>query len=173
MAFNFTLPLRIAQGVFTIIVLGLTAYGKFSKNLHDPRLSHPSLPSICTTPEPGPQPIVWNSSPLPSPTTPPLTQRKIVCDWWTTHWYANSPEEINYLIFVVVWTLLALAYLVVAPARFPAAAHKFAMLAVEALTMLFWFAGFIALAVWLNGRVCFGSVCASAKAATVFAAFEW
>lgn len=64
-------------------------------------------------------------------------------------------------------------YLVVAPARFPAAAHKFAILGVEALTMLFWFAGFIALAVWLDDRVCFGSVCASAKAATVFAAFEW
>ncbi|KKY25428.1 hypothetical protein UCDDS831_g02103 [Diplodia seriata] len=122
MAFNFTLPLRIVQAVFTIVVLGLTAY---------------------------------------------------VCDWWTSHWHANSPTEINYLIFVAVWTILALAYLVVAPARFPAAAHKFAMLGVEALTMLFWFAGFIALAVWLDDRVCFGSVCASAKAATVFAAFEW
>ncbi|EOD49496.1 hypothetical protein GTA08_BOTSDO00131 [Neofusicoccum parvum] len=122
MAFNFTLPMRIAQAVFTIVVLGLTAY---------------------------------------------------VCDWWTSHWHANSPAEINFLIFTSVWTILALVYLVVAPARFPVAAHKFGILAAEALTMLFWFAGFIALAVWLDDRVCFGSVCASAKAATVFAAFEW
>lgn len=122
MAFNFTLPMRIAQAVFTIVVLGLTAY---------------------------------------------------VCDWWTSHWHANSPAEINFLIFTSVWTILALVYLVVAPARFPAAAHKFGILAAEALTMLFWFAGFIALAVWLDDRVCFGSVCASAKAATVFSAFEW
>ena len=27
MAFNFTLPLRIVQAVFAIVVLGLTAYG--------------------------------------------------------------------------------------------------------------------------------------------------
>jgi len=60
-----------------------------------------------------------------------------------------------------------------APMRFPRFAHRFAILAVEALTMLFWFAGFIALAVFLAGRVCYGSVCGSAKAATVFAAFEW
>ncbi|KAK4580465.1 hypothetical protein LTR86_000668 [Recurvomyces mirabilis] len=39
--------------------------------------------------------------------------------------------------------------------------------------MLFWFAGFIALAVFLSDRVCFGHVCAAAKAACVFAAFEW
>ncbi|KAF9633928.1 hypothetical protein BFW01_g4823 [Lasiodiplodia theobromae] len=122
MAFNFTLPLRIVQAVFTVIVLGLTAY---------------------------------------------------VCDWWTSHWMAASPAEVNYLIFVSVWTILALAYLIVAPARFPAAAHKFAILGVEALTMLFWFAGFIALAVWLTDRWCFGNVCASARAATVIGAFEW
>lgn len=97
----------------------------------------------------------------------------LVCNWWTSHWLAASPAEVNYLIFVSVWTILALAYLIVAPARFPAAAHKFLILIVEALTMIFWFAGFIALAVWLTNRVCFGSVCASARAATVFSAFEW
>jgi hypothetical protein len=29
MAFNFMLPLRIAQALFAIIALGLSAYGKF------------------------------------------------------------------------------------------------------------------------------------------------
>lgn len=79
----------------------------------------------------------------------------------------------NYLIFCSVWTILALLYLVVAPLRFPLTAHKFGVLAAEALTTIFWFAGFIAIAVFLSDRVCFGHVCSVAKAATVFAAFEW
>lgn len=86
-----------------------------------------------------------------------------------------SPGQINFLIFDSVWTFLALAYLIVVPWRFSdtVAHHKFAILAVETLTMIFWFAGFIALAVFLDDRVCFGHVCSAAKAAAVFAAFEW
>lgn len=40
--------------------------------------------------------------------------------------------------------------------------------------MIFWFAGFIALAVWLPpARFCHGDVCSSLQAATVFGSFEW
>ena len=39
--------------------------------------------------------------------------------------------------------------------------------------MVFWFAGFVALAVFLGDRVCFGHVCSAAKAAAAFGAFEW
>lgn len=49
----------------------------------------------------------------------------------------------------------------------------YAILAVDAVTMIFWFAGFIALAVFLGDRVCYGNVCNCAKTAAVFAAFEW
>jgi len=86
-----------------------------------------------------------------------------------------APSQVNWLVFVSAWTLLALIYLIVVPARFSdtAAHHKFAILGVETLTMLFWFAGFVALAVFLSNRVCFGHVCAAAKAAAVFGAFEW
>jgi len=78
------------------------------------------------------------------------------------------------MIFNSVWTLLAVAYLVIAPLKFPDAAHKFAILGVEALTMIFWFAGWIALAVllgeigiqgWTVGRV--------SAAGTAFGAIEW
>ncbi|KAF2085823.1 hypothetical protein K490DRAFT_45903 [Saccharata proteae CBS 121410] len=96
-----------------------------------------------------------------------------VSHWWTDHWYSHSPDEVNFIVFCAAWTLLVLVYLIVAPWRFPTFAHKFGILAAEVVTMIFWFAGFIALAVWLNDRICFGSVCASAKAATVFAAFSW
>lgn len=118
------LSLRIAQAVFSIIILGLSAY---------------------------------------------------VADWWSGYWHASSPGEVNFLVFCAVWTLLALLYLIVVPWRFSDTAlhHAFAILAVEAVTVIFWFAGFIALATFLSDRVCFGSVCSAAKAADVFAAFTW
>ncbi|KAF2840285.1 hypothetical protein M501DRAFT_1002605 [Patellaria atrata CBS 101060] len=123
MAFNFTLPLRIVQILFSVIVLGLLAY---------------------------------------------------VANWWNQFWWTSSPSEINFLIFCSIWTLLALVYLIIAPWKFPVAAHKFAILGVEVVTMIFWFAGFIALAAFLgNGRECRGSVCNSARAGVAFAAFEW
>lgn len=113
-----------------------------------------------------------NLSPAASP--PDLSANNLtVADWWSKYWHAYSPSEINFLIFASVWSLLALVYLILSPWKFPTAAHKFGILAAEALTMLFWFAGFIALAVFLTDRVCVGRVCDSAKAATVFAAFEW
>jgi len=124
MAFIFTLPLRAAQAVFTIIVLGLTAF---------------------------------------------------VANWWSGYWHNLAPSEINFLLFTSVWTIVALVYLIVVPWRFAnsAAGHKYGILAAEGLTMLFWFAGFVALAVFLSNRVCFGQVCNVAKAAVVFASLEW
>jgi len=97
-----------------------------------------------------------------------------VANWWSGFWHAASPSEVNFLLFCAVWSLLALLYLVLVPWRFSdtVAHHKLAILAVESITLLFWFAGFIAVAVFLSGRVCFGSVCSAAKAATVFGAFE-
>lgn len=119
-----TLPLRITQAVFAIIVLGVLAYASN--------------------------------------------------DWW---W--SSPSQINFLIFTSVWTLLAVAYLVVAPLHFPTAAHKFGILVAEAVTMLFWFAGFIALACMLSDDGCSARTgkwwgpCRASIAGDVFAAFEW
>jgi hypothetical protein len=85
-----------------------------------------------------------------------------------------SPSETNFLLFCSIWTILALAYLIIAPGRYPTAAHKFGILAAEVLTMIFWFAGFIAEAVLLTDTGCHrGSVCRTMQAATVFAAFEW
>ncbi|KAI9871293.1 MAG: hypothetical protein M1830_008989 [Pleopsidium flavum] len=74
---------------------------------------------------------------------------------YVAHWYRDdtvyaSPSQVNFLIFTSLWTLLALAYLTLTPWLAPRASHKFAILAVEALTMLFWFAGFIALAVFVS-----------------------
>ncbi|KAH6718279.1 membrane-associating domain-containing protein [Leptodontidium sp. 2 PMI_412] len=91
----------------------------------------------------------------------------------------DSPSEVNFLIFASIWTLLALVYLLLAPAKFPEFAHKFAILGVEAVTMIFWFAGFIALSDLLGDWECGSSfgrqikICRTSIAGDVFAAFEW
>lgn len=57
----------------------------------------------------------------------------------------------------------------------PSIANKWILLGLEALTMLFWFAGFIALAVYISeDTFCGGGrVCNTMKAAAAFGAFEW
>jgi hypothetical protein len=121
MGFDLTLPLRVAQLIFNIIVLGCAA-----------RVAH-------------------------------------VFDALA---FVDSPSQINFLIFVSIWTFLALAFLTLTPSFMPRLAHGFVLLAVDALTMLFWFAGFIALAVYISNHWLY-YVSGTIKAACAFAAFEW
>lgn len=119
----FIFPLRLAQAILTIIILGIMAY---------------------------------------------------VVNQFDGYWWSSSPSQANFLLFCSIWTLLVVAYLVVAPLRFPAASHKFAILAVEFVTMIFWFAGFIAYAVFITGCDRVGtSVCRASEAGVTFGAFEW
>ncbi|KAG9543660.1 hypothetical protein KCU77_g18951, partial [Aureobasidium melanogenum] len=116
---NFILPIRIAQVIIALIVLGTSAYV-------------------------------------------------------TSSFHNGSPSSINFLVFSSVWTLLALIYLSLTSWKLERFAHPWIICGVESLTMLFWFAGFIAAAVYLSDLItCAGKACSSAKAATVFAAFEW
>lgn len=79
------------------------------------------------------------------------------------------------MLFNGVWTtFIAVPYLWVTPAFFEALAPGFLVLAAESCTMVFWFAGFIALAVALPPPDdCHGSVCSALQATTVFGAFTW
>lgn len=81
------------------------------------------------------------------------------------------------MIFVSVWSLLLLPYLALAPKFWERFVNKFAVLALDAVTMLFWFAAFVTLAVWRAG---YGScvddevgVCERVTAAVVLGAVEW
>lgn len=69
-----------------------------------------------------------------------------------------------------------MAYLVITPSRYPRAAHKFAILGVEAVTMIFWFAAFIAVAAlwgdWFGGSGR-GTPYGTGVAAIVLSAFLW
>lgn len=79
------------------------------------------------------------------------------------------------MLFNGVWTaFIATPYLAFAPTYFPNLAHRLIVAAVDAVTMIFWFAGFIALAAYLPVASHFsGSVRSSLQAATVFGSFEW
>jgi hypothetical protein len=81
------------------------------------------------------------------------------------------------MIFSPVWSLLALAALVVVPWKMPYAAQnsgpKIGLLVLELFTTLTWFGGFIALAVFLSDRICFGTVCSVAKASAAISALNW
>jgi hypothetical protein len=84
-----------------------------------------------------------------------------------------SHSETNFLVFTSIWTLLALIYLSLTSWKLERFAHPWIVCGVESLTMLFWFAGFIADAVFIaHLNTCAGRACSAAKAATVFAAFE-
>jgi len=124
MAFNWMLPLRLAQAVLAILVLGLSAF---------------------------------------------------VANWYNTSTLTASPSQVNFLMFCGVWTFVVVVpYLALAPRFFAKAANKHAILAAEAVTMVFWFAGFVALAVFLSQLLfCRGNVCRAAQAATAFGALNW
>ncbi|KAL8963455.1 MAG: hypothetical protein Q9193_000287 [Seirophora villosa] len=88
----------------------------------------------------------------------------------------RSPSEVAFMLFSSVWTLVpALPYLALGPRFLPASANnKVIHLAVDALTALFWFAGFIALAAWYGDRDgCTLTLCQVVVATCVFGAFEW
>jgi hypothetical protein len=154
MAFNtiFILPLRVAQALFAVIVLGVLAYCKSSHISNPPFLfpQHPLSPSLHST-----------------------NALLAANAWRYAHW---TPSQISFMIFCSIWTFLVLVYLVVAPIRFQRYSHKFAILGLEAVTMIFWFAGFIALADMLNwwslGGTHWGPYRA-AVAGCVLGAFEW
>lgn len=88
---------------------------------------------------------------------------------------SNSSSTVNFLLFLACWTLLlALPYVALAPIWFPRISNLVIITAVEALTMLFWFAGFIALGAQLPPpSKCHGHRCRTLQAATVFGSFEW
>ncbi|KAH8593230.1 marvel domain-containing protein, partial [Bisporella sp. PMI_857] len=98
---------------------------------------------------------------------------------YVAHWYnadtlTASPGQINFLIVTPIFSFLSILYLELSPRFVKKAYNPYAHLAVEAVNMLFFFAGFIALAAFL-GRLlfCRGSVCAAARADAVFGAFSW
>ncbi len=79
------------------------------------------------------------------------------------------------MLFNSIWSLLILAYVGLAPLYYTRVFHRLASLGLEIITMLFWFAGSIALAVYVGGPYyCGGShYCGALEAAVAFGFFLW
>lgn len=90
-------------------------------------------------------------------------------------YFSFQPSQLNFMLFNAVWTLLIVAFILVATMRFTALAHPLLILGLDALTMLFWFAGFIALAVIVKDFSFLLSDTSyhTAQATAAFGAFEW
>jgi hypothetical protein len=92
---------------------------------------------------------------------------------WGSERADGSFDSVNFLLFDSVWTLVAVPFLIIAP-MLSFAGHVYAVLVVDAVTMIFWFAGFIAVAAWISpSDNCRSTHCRSLTAATVFGAFTW
>ncbi|MCJ1473130.1 hypothetical protein MMC13_001781 [Lambiella insularis] len=89
--------------------------------------------------------------------------------------FTLSWHSMNFLLFCSLWSLLLLAYLLLI-LKFNKFSHHLISFVLLLLTSLFWFAGFIAVAVGTSG-LCYGvnasNGCNTAKAAAAFGAFLW
>ena len=85
-------------------------------------------------------------------------------------------EAADFLVFCSVWSLVVLAYLLLMPIYFPDFHNRWAVVGTEGVTMILWFAGFIAMAASIEKLWCIGDKCTvlgTAKAAAAFGAFSW
>ncbi|KAK4102587.1 hypothetical protein N658DRAFT_393630, partial [Parathielavia hyrcaniae] len=103
----------------------------------------------------------------------------LILSGFVAHWYnskttLSSPTQINYLIFTAIWSILSLASIESLPRMFPRTSKPYLALPFDAATTLFSFAGFVALAVFLQGLLfCHGAPCHAAQADVAFAAFSF
>src|SRR5206468_1744181 len=78
------------------------------------------------------------------------------------------------MMFNAVWSLLVLGYLALIPRYFPRFFHRLAPLIITAITVIFWFAGSIALAANFSYPYCGGNTyCGALNAAVAFGFFLW
>ncbi|KAI1388830.1 membrane-associating domain-containing protein [Hypoxylon trugodes] len=98
---------------------------------------------------------------------------------YVAHWYnvdtlTTSPSQVNWLLVVSVITIVSVLYLELTPRFAPKLSHPLVAMSLEVLNALFYFAGFIALSVFMSRLLfCRGSVCGAARAAIAFGAFEF
>ncbi|KFZ08651.1 hypothetical protein V502_09240 [Pseudogymnoascus sp. VKM F-4520 (FW-2644)] len=90
--------------------------------------------------------------------------------------YYGVPNAWGFLMFCAGWTVIIVIFDLISRTRFAdRALIGYIRVAVEAVAVLSWLAGFIAVAVQISGGACSvgESSCGPLKAATVFGAFEW
>lgn len=90
--------------------------------------------------------------------------------------YYGVPDAWGFLMFCAAWTLLIVIFhLIAGTILADRALIGYIRVAVEAVAVFSWLAGFIAVAVQISTDTCSAgkNSCGSLKAATVFGALEW
>lgn len=88
--------------------------------------------------------------------------------------YWGTPSDLSFMVFNSVWSLLLLAYLFLTPLYYARVFHGLIALVLEWITVIFWFAGSIALAAsWGSPRCNGDTYCGSTEAAIAFGFFIW
>lgn len=87
----------------------------------------------------------------------------------------SSPSILNFMLFNAIWSILVLLYIGLTPLYYTRVFHRLASLALEWITMIFWFAGSIALAVDIGGPYDCGNnhYCGAVEAGIAFGFFLW
>lgn len=89
-------------------------------------------------------------------------------------WWGGAPSQFAFMLFTTIWSILVLVYIAVTPVVLPSLFIPIVSLGLLALTMLFWFAGSIAMAVLIGVPDCNGNnFCQSAQAGVAFGFFNW
>ncbi|KAK0610540.1 hypothetical protein B0T17DRAFT_658322 [Bombardia bombarda] len=121
--YSFIPLIHLVAAVFSIIELGLMAYG----------IRHPLLPPL-----------------------------------------VGSPSVESFMLFNAIWSLVVLVYVGLTPLYYARVFHGLAAVVLEWITMIFWFAGSVAFAVFWGAPSCRADTyCGSVEAAIAFGFFLW
>lgn len=156
--FNVNLPLRTLQLILAIVALGL--------NSHGTPYQAPLSPATQRIKE-------KNNKKTNISLPPPVTS------WYLHHTRpASTPHAPPYLIAVAILTLLTLPYLILNPVLAGGSKpngrffNKWAIVALDGLTCLLWFGGFVALAAFERTLILCGP-CDVMIAGVVVGALAW
>ncbi|MCJ1447055.1 MAG: hypothetical protein MMC23_007564 [Stictis urceolatum] len=86
--------------------------------------------------------------------------------------HVRAPSQLAFILFDACWSILAVLLLGLTPIFLPKLAHPIIIAALDAFTMLVWFAGAIALSVF-TGAYSIGGAYAVLQACVAFAWFSW
>ncbi|KAL7926508.1 hypothetical protein ACQKWADRAFT_141808 [Trichoderma austrokoningii] len=98
-----------------------------------------------------------------------------VVNWHLRGSHLSTPPSINFLLFCPVFTLASILYIELTPRLAPSATVRPAIsLGIEATNCIFYFSGFIAVAICLGDLAfCNGPVCIAGRGAAVLAAAQF
>ncbi|KAL7808341.1 hypothetical protein V8C44DRAFT_336103 [Trichoderma aethiopicum] len=97
-----------------------------------------------------------------------------VVNWHLRGPHLSTPPSVSFLLFSSAFSIISLLYIELAPRFAPKAIHPTASLCVEVANCIFFFTGFIAVAVCLGDLAfCNGSVCMAGRCLAVLAAAQF